>query len=178
MVGEIIVPRSERDTTCGTIVDKTAGKFTVVSLVPYSHVSEGGIISRQAGVPRTAAFIADSPWNVMEALFNDFTVTRYNGCELYSRDNLYSFTPMKGIGIDPVERIYGINGDLAELLEHEGLKEVRRKSPISRDDAKDIMIYLSGFFNLGYSKQEQRDRREIIDIISGVTKVSPLIKIF
>ncbi len=153
------------------VVDSTKGKFTTVSLISYYHTT--GFSMRSPGKETLVGYCVQSPQEVLEAAFENYHVTCYDGYELFGSEDFESTTPMLGLGISPINppKIYGIeyNGKLETLLQLDELLNVKRDKPISSQDIQRILDYIgkeskNGFMNPN-NNQKKHDKQEIINII-------------
>jgi hypothetical protein len=153
------------------VVDLTAGKFTAVSLISYHHTT--GLIMRSSKAATLVGYCVESPRNVLENVFRDYQVTRYNSYELFDSIDFEPTTPMLGLGIAPVgpPNVYGItyHGRLADILQLDELQKVKRIRPISHNDIDRIIAHLveesgHGFINPNFN-QNKHNKQEIIDIV-------------
>lgn len=153
----------------GKLVNSTEEKFTAVSLIQYHHST--GLIMRSSGNLTLIGYCIESPKKVLENVFENYYVTRYNGYELFSSGDFESTTPMIGLGINSIEppNVYGIQytGRLEELLQLNELLKVKRTKPISSKDLQRIISHLNEKQNTIFMNPTNNkiDKQEIIEVI-------------
>lgn len=155
------------------IVDLTKGKFSEVSLIPYLHTRSRLVPRCSSGEERVLGYCSESPKEVLERVFENYDVTRYNGYELFGSSDFDSTTPMLGLGISPFEppKVYGVRyyGKLKGILNLKELSKAKRSGPISNRDIERILKNLSD--NRGCDilnserEQDMYDIKEIMDIV-------------
>lgn len=157
------------------VEEKTKDKFTLISLIEYSLSTEFVMRTPSERIP--LGYVIEPPKHVLETVFPDYHVTEYNEKQLFTNSPSNSNPPMLGLGINPIDRpvVYGIQytGRLNEILELNKLIKAKRDNPITQEEIKEIIAYLSepphsdgGILNT-QRDQTRHDKEEIISVISA-----------
>ena len=153
----------------------STGNFTAVSLIQYNPPTKGFIYidSKKTLV----GYCVESPREVLETVFQDYSVASYMGYELLDREDFESNTPMLGLTLFTPTKVYGVeyNGKLEEMLLLEELLKAKREKPVSAKDIRRITKYLGkedklDWFRYPDNDKRKQDKQEIIDIINNRIK--------
>lgn len=107
-----------------------------------------GIMMRDLLSSETVAYCKESPKEVLKEIFPDYHVTSFEGYRFFDSVDFDPTTPLRGIGICGTDKFSGIegivvDGRITKLLELKRLTELRRDEPISEEQVKKIIKYVS-----------------------------------
>ena len=150
------------------VVDSTEGKYTAVSLVSY-HITKNLII-RIAKDPKLLGYCVENPLEVLRTAFPDYSVTRFNGYELFGSGDFEETTPGVGLSIRGVNHVFGIEGRVEKLLELDEVLRIKRDKLVSEEHARRIIEYLGAERHPLDSvsrtyHQVIHDKKQIIDVL-------------
>jgi hypothetical protein len=163
--GPVILPNKSRYDP----VDNTS-QYTSICINQYAR-TEGGIIQRTLDESKLIGYCTNSPKETLEYLFPNFHITEYKGLELFGYDDFEKQTPMVGLSINGIDKLFGINGRVEDFPNNIDVTTALRNEEITDSEVSRIINNQLSFLKRGcVIKRRERNImysnfKELYDVI-------------
>jgi hypothetical protein len=150
-------------------IDKIINEgYCAVSIAEYVHTT--GIIMRDQRNSKLIGYCNENPLDVLEKIFLNYPVVKCEGYQFYGSNDFEKTTPMKGLAIGGITPVYGINGNISEMLDLDSINNLKRKEPIQKNEIEKIIKHLIPVNPINYSVSDYAQQAYNLNQIAGVLK--------
>ncbi|MFA5857186.1 MAG: hypothetical protein WC867_07520 [Candidatus Pacearchaeota archaeon] len=139
-------------------------KPSIISIENYS-ISKGGFRTGYLDSTDVIAYCIASPKYLLEELFLDYTITNFNGFQLYSGSDLEN---LRGIGISQTNQFEGvmgieINGTVKDLLNLESVISLRRSKSLTDEERSKIKENVTKNLDNSRYRLEYKQNKQLLE---------------
>lgn len=110
------------------VVDTTKNKYSEVSLINYGKV---GWVSCGPKSSIVIGYCKENPLVLFEKMFAGYVITNFNEEGLLRKEDMERMGMRRGLQINSVEKLFGIEGKFEDLIELEDINRAKRKKPFT-----------------------------------------------